>query len=260
MIQSFDDLLAHMDFPKSCKLDKPVFKKLFADNGVLNATDKKCLKDDVVKVRWLYTLKPSTINIAEYADGERDYSEVAVLNVELSNTSRTARIAQFINRAIPYPLVLLFTAKVNGSTSLAISLVEKRINQADKEKWVLEESVSSPWLKLSEQSELESEFVHSLKITDLPFTNFWRFYQGLKERVIAINCAVHSGDFTLSCNSGSGNLDNRLEKLRELEKLDVQKVQIANKLKKEKQMGRQIELNSLVKAMNDRIAEIKGSL
>ena len=122
MIQSFDEFLEHLDIPSSCRLDKPVFKKLFLDNGVLDATDKKCLKDDISRVRWLYTLKPSTINIAAYGDDIREYPEVAVLHVELSNSSRAARIAHFINRSIPYPLVLLFTAEIDGHTIMSISL------------------------------------------------------------------------------------------------------------------------------------------
>ncbi len=265
MIQSFDDFLEHLDIPNSCRLDKPVFKKLFLDSsdgkmGVLDATDKKCLKDDVVRVRWLYMLKPSTINIAAYGDDIREYPEVAVLHVELSNPSRAARIAHFINRSIPYPLVLLFTIDIDVSTSMSISLADKRINQADKEKWVLEDSVNSGWLNFDDQSAPEKEFLGSLKITALPFTNFWHFYQALMERVIAINCAIHSGDFKLDVHGSTDQSAGRLEKLRELEKLDVQKTELANKLKKQKQMGRQVELNTKVKNINDRIAEIKGSL
>lgn len=260
MIQSFDDFLDHLDIPSSCRLDKPVFKKLFLDNGVLDATDKKCLKDDILRVRWLYTLKPSTINIAAYSDNKREYPEVAVLHVELSNASRAARIAHFINRSIPYPLVLLFTAEIDGHTSMSISLADKRVNQADKEKWVLEDSVISGWLNFSDQSHPESEFLNSLKVTALPFTDFWRFYQALMQRVIAINCAIYSGDFKLDVHGTSDQCKGRLEKLRELEKLDVQKAEIANRLKKEKQMGRQVDLNTKVKNINDRIAEIKGSL
>ena len=260
MIQSFDDFLEHLDIPSSCRLDKPIFKKLFLDNGVLDATEKKCLKDDVSRVRWLYTLKASTINIASYSDDLREYPEVAVLHVDLSNPNRMVRIAQFINRSIPYPLVLLFTTETNEGASMSISLADKRINQADKGKWVQEDSVNSGWLNFSDQSAPEKEFLDSLKVSAMPFTDFWRFYQALMERVIAIKCANHSGDFKLDVHGGEEQGAGRLEKLRELEKLDVQKSEIANKLKKEKQMGRQVELNTKVKNINDRIAEIKVSL
>ena len=269
MIQSFDDFLEHLDIPDSCRLDKPVFKKLFLDasdekRGVLDATDKKCLKDDISRVRWLYTLKPSTINIAAYGDDSREYPEVAILHVELSNSSRAARIAHFINRAIPYPLVLLFTAELDGHTSMSISLADKRINRADKEKWVLEESVNSGWIRLEDQSASESEFLTSLKVSALPFTDFWRFYQALMERVIAINCAIHSGDFKLDVLSTNGVTSNqgagRLEKLRELEKLGIQKAEIAGKLKKEKQMGRQVEMNTKIKHITSEMDALKAAL
>lgn len=259
MINNFDALLQHLDIPKACELNKPVFKKLFLDNGVLDATDKKCLTDDINKVRWLYTLKPSTINIAPYSDQLREYPEVAVLQVELSSPNRVSRIAHFVNRSIPYPLVLIFTLDANGETSVAFSLADKRINQADKEKWVLEDSIHSDWVVLGCQEKAEADFLASLKITELPFKNFWVFYQALMARVIASKCSVHSGSYTLE-DSRKTEGNSRLESLRELEKLDIQKSEFANKLKKEKQMGKQVELNTKVKKINDRIAEIKGSL
>ncbi len=271
-INSFESFLQHLDMPKACELNKPVFKKLFLDASdgkrpVLDTTDKKCLADDVNKVRWLYTLKPSTINIAPYRDQAREYPEVAVLQVALSSANRVgrvARIANFINRSIPYPLVLIFTVDAEAKTSVAISLADKRINQADKEKWVLEDSIHTGWIELSDsnlgdQESSQAEFLASLKISELPFKDFWAFYQALMARVIAINCAVHSGTFLLESEQKETD-NNRLDKLHELEKLDIQRSKIANKLKQEKQMGKQVELNTKVKKINDRIAEIKASL
>ena len=60
MIQDFLDAL---DIPDACRLNKTLFKKLFLESGQLDVTDKKTLRDDIDKIRWLYTLKPSTINI-----------------------------------------------------------------------------------------------------------------------------------------------------------------------------------------------------
>ena len=54
--------------------------------------------------------------------------------------------------------------------------------------------------------------------------------------------------------------EGRLERLRELEKLNLQKTEIANKLKKEKQMGRQVELNTKIKQINDVIEKIRESI
>ncbi len=259
-ILSFNNFIRYLDIPKACELNKPIYKKMFLDNGILDTTDKACLKGDVDKIRWLYTLKPSTINIAPHIDSECEYPEVAVLHVELSNPKRIKRIAHFINRSIPYPLVLLFTHHSDGQDYLAISLADKRINQADKEKWVIEDSIYSGWISFTNQNDHEATFLASLHIGNLPFKNFWIFYQALMERVIAINCAYHSGSFNLVDDNKQQVNQNRLEMLRELEKLDTQKAEITNKLKKEKQMGKQVDLNTQVKNINDKIAQIKSSL
>ncbi|PHS00150.1 MAG: hypothetical protein COA78_24180 [Blastopirellula sp.] len=259
-ITDFESFLQCLGIPNKCELNKPIFKKMFLDNGALDATDKKCLKDDVDKVRWLYTLKPSTINIAPYNDNQREYPEVAVLHVELLKPERFKRIAHFINRSIPYPLVLLFTSDVEGQASLAIGLADKRINQADKEKWVIEDSIQTDWFDFSDQSEAATEFLASLTVSNLPFQNFWKFYQALNQRVIAINCASHSGEFSLGGSNQTDKADDRLAMLRKLESLEAEKLEIANKLKKEKQMGKQVEMNTQIKELNDKIAKIKGKL
>lgn len=269
---SFDDFLEIIDVPSSCELNKPIFKKMFSEatdgkKAILDAADKKALKDDVEKIRWLYTLKPNTINIAPYKDSEREYPEIAILHVELSSTVSSKniykRIAHFINRAIPYPLVILFTCEEDGAQSLSLVLADKRINQADKEKWVLEDSIHSHWINLASVSAAEMGFFESLKINNLPFTNFFAVYQALIERLVAIKCAELSGDFSLE---KTGQLNEkasstaRLDRLRELEGLEAQRSEISNKLKKIKQMGKQVELNTQIKKINDEIAKIKGSL
>ena len=259
MVTDFDSFLSGLAIPETCKLDKPIFKKMFLDNGALDATDKKCLKDDIDKIRWLYTLKPSTINIAPYNDSQREYPEVAVIHVGLSRPERFKRIAHFINRSIPYPLVLLFTCDIERQASLAIGLADKRTNQADKEKWVIEDSIQTGWFDLSDQADVEAYFLASLAIKNLPFHNFWKFYQALNQRVIAINCAIHNGKFSLGGNQTTTAKD-RLTMLCDLETLEAEKSEIFNKLKKEKQMGKQVEMNTYVKDINDKIARIKGKL
>ena len=264
VIEDFGSFLEHLDIPKACMLNKPIFKKMFLDasdgkKSMLDATDKASLKDDVEKIHWLYTLKPSTINIAPYKNKEREYPEVAILHIHLSSQNRLKRIAHFVNRAIPYPLLLLFTCNVEGEQSLALVLADKRINQADKEKWVIEDSIHTQWISLSSPSSAESGFLASLKLSTLPYSNFFVFYQALLQRVVAVKCSSHSDVFMLE-DAGQKDKGNRLDKLRNIERLDAQKTEIANKLKKEKQMGKQVDLNTQVKKINDRIVQIKGSL
>lgn len=268
LISNFEDFLAQLDVPKACELNKPIYKKMFIEasdgkKSILDAVDKKYLKENVEKIRWLYTLKPNTINIAPYTDKAREYPEIAILHIELSRSDKFKRIAQFINRTIPYPLMLIFTCVIEGEQKLCLALTDKRINQADKEKWVIEDSIHTKWISVSSASAVELKFVKSLKVSSLPFTNFFVFYQALIKRVVAINCAEHSGAFSIERTgnpSETASNTARLDKLRELENLDKKRLEISKKLKNIKQMGKQVELNTQIKKIKDEIAYIKGSL
>ena len=123
-----DVLYEKMAIPDTCHLGKRVFKKLFHENAKLGVTDKKAFRDDIDTISWQYTLKPSTIPITVYKDDQKDYPEIAILQVDLKTLNRTKRIAEIIHRAIPYPLVVAFVFE----KSCALSLAHKRYSQAEK--------------------------------------------------------------------------------------------------------------------------------
>lgn len=252
MIQTFLDKLG---IPQSCELNKPVFKKLFLDNGNLDATDKRALREDVDKIRWLYTLKPNTINIAKYEDENLEYLEIAFLQIDLTNPKRLKRIAGFVQKAIPYPLVLIFAHE----DRFCLSVANKRINQADRQKWVVEDSWTTEWIDTLKPDDKQARFIEDCNIKNLSFANFHAFYQDLKERVIALNAANQTGNYTLNGQDGA-RTQNRVEGLKEIEKLELARAELKNKLKKETQMGRQVELNTRIKRINDQIEGMKQNI
>ena len=250
-----DVLLQKMAIPESCLIDKPVFKKLFLENADLNATDKKALKEDVDKVRWLYTLKPGTINIPKYIDDEREYLEIAVLHVVLSNAARIKRIAEFIHKAIPYPLILLFS----HTSGVCMSLADKRINQADKSKWVVEDIWLNDCFNPDQPDEYQARLLEDVKIVKQDYANLYVFYQGMKQCLIALHAARKTGKYQLIPDSGA-NIQDRALAIRAIEKHEAEIQELKNKLKKEKNMGNQVELNTQVKKITDRIEAIKQTI
>ena len=250
MIQNFLDTL---DIPQKCFLNKTLFKKLFLESGMLDITDKKALKDDIDKIRWLYTLKPSTINIAPYKDDIFDYDEVAILQIDLFSPSRVKRIASFINRAIPYPLVLIFT----HSGEMALSVADKRFNQADKAKWVVEDAWLTHWFNPNAPTEAQQQFMSGMALPSLSFVNFYAFYTDIKNRVIALNAAARSGDYTLTSQYET---DARLENLRRIDELEKEMVELRVSLKKETQFNAKLKLNVAVKERQDAISKLEQEL
>lgn len=250
MTQTFYECMA---IPEKCLLNKPLFKKLFQEHADLDITDKKALKDDIDKIRWVYTLKPSTLNIKPYRDDLREYDEIAIIQIDLTSAARAQRIAAFVNKAIPYPVMLVFSF----ADAIAISVADKRINQADKSKWVIEDAWITAWFNLDAPNEAQQKFMQDLTIKNLSFVNFYAFYIDIKNRVVALNIADRSGSYSLT--SGDGAI-NRAEALRELDKLEQEKAALQKKLSKEKQMGRQVEMTTKIRKYADQINGLKESL
>ena len=277
-LPQFEAFLEGLNVPNSCVLNKPLFKKMFQEHADLDAKDKKALKDDVDKIRWLYTLKPSTINIVPFSDDLRDYGELAFLHVELSTTKNAERIGQLINRAIPYPLVIFFVHAENKGTEgtsdsdsnvrekqpdkeqLAICLADKRINRADQAKWVIEELQLSPWLRLGCKTQSEQAFFNSLNFTSLPHSNFWQFYQAFMCRVQALQCAEVSGRFCLVDGLVNGEAAEQqrqqLQHYRQIEQ-DIKKLRAQIK---QAEFSQQVVLNTQIKQQEQRLRQIAETL
>ena len=98
----------NIGFPEFAYLHKRIPKKQFLESSDIVASDKKLFRENVKNVYWEYTLKPSTCPVLPYRDNEREYLEVAILQVELNAQKGRKRIAEIIHRLIPYPLMIGF--------------------------------------------------------------------------------------------------------------------------------------------------------
>ncbi len=259
---SFESFILGFNIPNACKLDKPIFKKMLLDADALDATDKKVLKEDVDKIRWLYTLKPSTINISSYKDEEREYPEIAILHIHVTEIKHQTRIVNFFNKSIPYPLVLFFTYTSDDKEQLSISLTEKRINHADNEKWVLEQAMHTEWIRLSEENTQKDQiaFMNNFKCDNLPFTNFWDFYQALMAKVIALQCAKYTGSFDLKINGVNEAHESRRQKLLSLANLEEELKKLRSLLRAEAQMNEKVRLNVEASTIKKSIETLKELL
>lgn len=248
-----DAFLSSLGIPEACLLDKPVYKKMFLDNAELDQTDKKALSEDVGRIRWQYTLKPDTINIAPFQDGEREYLEIAVLSVELSNTGRLNRIAAFMHRAIPYPLIVAF----EHEGKVAISVAEKRINQADKSKLVIAGRWQTQWIDAQKPSTAQKGFLEAIQLHRLPATNFYALYESIQAQVVALIAAERTGAFVPAPITAS---KEHAVVLGEIDGLEREIAELRTALKREHQMGGKITLNGKIRERKDAILKLEARL
>jgi len=246
-------LIEKMGIPQNCLSNKTIFKKLFLESGMLDITDKKALKDDINKIRITHSIEASTINIKPYIDEEREYVRIPIIEVELNSNKRVKRIASFINKSIFDSLIIIFT----HGDMIALSVADKRINQADKSKWVVEYGWITHWFNPSSPTKSEQKFMADLSLKNLSFLNFYAFYTDVKNCVIALNSARRSGTYSITTKEQT---DTRLESLRKIDELENEIAQLRASLKKEKQFNTKLKLNVAVKECQDAIVQLEQKL
>lgn len=247
--ESFYDQLG---LPEASLLDKRIFKRMVLEHGQLTSADKKTLSDDVGKLTWKYTLKASTVQVLPYEDAEREYLEVAIVEAVLSNRSRSPRIAEMIQRAIPYP-VLLVMVEGNG---FCVSVAHKRFSRAEKGSIVAEDFLQSPWIE-QPLACVDETFCEALALRNLSQVDFYALYGGMVSVVLARSCAELTGTFVLDVGQPEQDRRRRLERCREMER-EISSLRVA--IPKENQFAEKVQLNTRIKELKARLARSTADL
>ncbi len=233
-----------LEVPDSCFLGKRVFKKLFLEHGELRPADKKVLSRDVGNVVWQYTLKPGTIAIRSYADEKREYLEIAILEVELSDRKSAQRIGEVVHRSIPYPVVLVLA----DEAGCCLSLAAKRFSRSRAGTVVAEEQTSTPWLEEEHLNDEQGHFLASLSLRQLPQTHFLELYQALLQRVLTLQGAEAGGSFRLDPGR---TIEQQREDLERLRRLEHEMRDVRSAIHCENAFARKVELNTRLKKLED---------
>lgn len=234
-----DRLYEALDLPERSYLGKRVYKRFFHEHAKLGITDRKALSEDIDTILWQYTLKPSTVPVQPYQDEEREYLEVAIVQVTMKNQRRTTRISEIVHRAIPYPVILVLAY----DTMVLISLAQKRLSRAESDAIVAEDFANSDWIDLANITEVEQQFLESVRFRRLPATDFFVYYAGFFDRVVALEAARVSGRFEVDA------IDNKRKHLRRYTELNREIAELRTAIKNETAFNRKVELNSRIKEL-----------
>ncbi|RZU98723.1 DUF4391 domain-containing protein [Spiribacter vilamensis] len=237
----------HLALPEAAYLGKRVYKKLFFENAELSAADRRAFTDDVETVTWQYTLKPSTLPVSVYQDDERDYSELAVIEVELRDAKRAQRLAEIIHRAIPYPLLLILMQ----SNGLVVSTAHKRASRAERGAVVAEEIQTTAWMDHEAPEAIEQAFLQSLTLRQQPQSHYYALYDGWHQRLLALACARLNGTFRVP--SRPEQQKQRRETLTECHRLEGEISRLRAEIKKETRFNRQVEVNTRIKQLEQQL-------
>ena len=230
-------LLAALDLPPSARVDRRVPKTLLVEHGAPTAADKRRINAGIEGVHWVATLKPTTIGVPALRDDMRDYLEIVVLSVVLRAEAKSARLAELIHRAVPYPLFLL----IAEGTHLTLSLAHKRRSQAEAGATVLDGEPVAVTLTAALPTGLQASFHEALSLARQPRTDLFQLYQGWIDTLLALLAAQVTGRFAVATSPAQAA--TRRELLRECARLDAEIARLRSVAAQERQLPRRVELN-----------------
>lgn len=250
MSKSIEYVWSVISFPDMARLGKRVPKKQFLESGLLTAAHKKMFQENVKNVYWEYTLKPSTCPVPTFKDDEREYLEVAVLQIKMNTLKGHKRIAEMIHRIIPYPLMLAFFTE---SGEVSLSIAPKRFSQAEHGAFVAEQFLTTDWIDSNALSKLEIAFVESLAWTNMPLKHYGTLYTAWIDRFTGYECSKLSGTFVV------GKTEDRFECLKRCREIESKILELRGQLKKAA-FNRQVELNTHIKKFEQELKQLAASL
>lgn len=246
MMLPFDPLAA-LALPDEALVDRRVPKSLLIENGAPTAADRRRIRDGIEELRWAAALKPTTIGVADYRDETREYLEIAVLNLFLRSGADSARLAELVHRAVPYPVLLVATDGITAE----ISLAHKRWSQAETGKTVIDgEMITSGDLEGSSDESI-SAFRSSLALDRQRRATLHDLYQGWIDKVETLNAARITGEYSIPTSSTAAA--DRSAALRDYWQLETRIAELHAAAEKEKQIARTVEINlELARLRNER--------
>lgn len=233
-----DKFYEKLNINENCLANQTIFKKTFLESVDLLASDKKLINDHIKKVVWKYCLKPDNTNIPVYKDNEREYYEIEIIEVQLNETNKVKRIAEIIMRAIPYPILLVFTK----DNQIQLVTGDMRKNLSDSSKVTVDNFVYTDWFKIDTDNQFVEKLFDDLDFKKLNFTNFYQLYKDINDKLNLYNISKVKGKIVSNENSNMSTSDIK-ECYDKIQLLDTQITKLKSQLKKADSIKDKVELN-----------------
>lgn len=174
-----DKLIEMLGVPANTVLNNRIPKKTFYEQAGMNKNEVAIFVDEVESIRLVSILNNDSINIEKYITEEHNYTDVAILYVELKNDSKYQIVARLIQQSIPYPVLVILGHKDHILFNAAL----KRNNLVEVGKIVIDEMCFSHWVNVGICNEIDKQFLGQVVINTLPYDNLYNFYTELYNRI-----------------------------------------------------------------------------
>ncbi len=214
--------------PQSTEFNKRIPKKKFYENLTVSASLKQLFVDQIKTIYWRNKIAASTVNIAEGTDVE----EIEVFEIKLSGENIDEGILKQMDKEIPY--YILFLLEFEGKYQAWIGYKEGA--QFGSSAFKVNNYYHTDWLQAD----------------DLPVK-----MEGLSIDAVYENFVRQiAGDLLGSLEKGE-SLKESVDREQEISAIKKEIEKLKTKIKKEKQLNVQMELNGKVKELNKKLDEYR---
>lgn len=218
-----------LGLPKSTEFNKRIPKQKFYDNLTVSPTLKRSFVDQIRIIYWANKIAPSTVNLAE----GKNVTEIEVFHIRLNQETLDENVLKQIDREIPYHI--LFVLEYDGKYKAVMGY--KEAAGSGKASFKVDRYYQTEWLP---ENELP---VH------LDGLNVDAVYENFVRQIAGNTLQAVTPQETLK-ESVARN-DRRDELQKQINKLQA-------KIRKEKQLNRQMEMNTELKKLRKELEEITG--
>ncbi len=214
-----------VSYPKQAAFGRVLPKnKIYEHSGASPAVREMFVRQ-VEQIVWQFKLAPETINLPS----KPGVPELQIFAIQLKTPALNQEVLRCIDGAVQFPIIFELTFEDKTQVVAAF----KRPSESDSNRWVVSDYFSTQWMT-NDSARVAMPLALDLGV----------LYERLLERLIPIPFRQNE---TLS------ELVTRVEHLR-LKENEVQK--ITNKLAKEKQFNRKVEINAQLRAIRQELENL----
>lgn len=247
-----DKIIEILSLPEKSIKILNISKKLFHKNAELNKKEREALVSEIESIKHLATLNEYSLNVGKFRNEDYDYTDIAIIYINLKKIERITLISRMLHEAIPNPVLLI----LNYKEELLFTTAPKRLNKIETNKVIIEEINYSFWVKADCYDVNHRQFLNNLKINTLPYDNFYKFYRELDNRIYLTKAYSIFSKYPITIK----NIKECKNILKEIENLKMETEVLSKQQKQELNFGKKMDIHIKLKELEMQIEELKNNL
>jgi hypothetical protein len=238
------DRASLLGLPDTARQNHRITKKMLAEQFEERApADARLIAKGVVAARLVGILRPETIQVPRYQDGERVVVDIPIIEAALTDKTTAAdriRVAELIHRSMAKPVVLIASVP-DGDTLLSLALSHVSRTDPTRSTSVIDAHLIVPVGKIAPGA---------MHVDRLDHTDMWALYRDL------VRTAAANGRPASAALQAADAIALR----RSLADLEAELATVVRDARQAKSQQVRIELNTRARTLRAQISRVRETL